>query len=93
MKENCELYHTIMALPVFDTHTHLDSGWRHCTKGLYARNFFDICRYFWFKRELEAVGYIPPFKEEQIPKKTIPEKRKSCTTHCWRTAIPTGRAS
>lgn len=49
----------IMDLPVFDTHTHLESGWRQCTKGLYARNLLDICRYFWFERELEAAGYRP----------------------------------
>ena len=47
----------INALPVFDTHTHMDTGDRQCTKGLYAQNFYHICWYFWFLRELEATGY------------------------------------
>jgi len=53
------IYQNIMDLPVFDTHTHLETGWRQSTKGLYARNFFDICRYFWFQREQQAAGYYP----------------------------------
>lgn len=53
------IYHSIMSLPVFDTHTHLETNWRQSTKGLYARNFSDICRYFWFERELQAAGYRP----------------------------------
>ena len=51
--------HSIRSPPVFDTHTHLETGWRQPTQGLYARSFFDICRYFWFQRELEAAGYHP----------------------------------
>lgn len=72
--QKSELYNTIMQLPVFDTHTHLDSGWRQCTKGLYARNFFDICRYFWFKRELEAAGYPRLKGNDPIPKEKFPEE-------------------
>lgn len=49
---------SIMNLPVFDTHTHLETGWRKFTKGFYARNFFDICDYFWFRRELNGIGYV-----------------------------------
>ena len=52
-----DLFNRIMALPVFDTHTHLESGYRQPHKGLYARSFFDVCDYFWFRRELNAVGY------------------------------------
>lgn len=58
------IYQSILDLPVFDTHTHLETGWRQSTKGLYARNFFDICRYFWFQRELEAAGYRFQNKED-----------------------------
>lgn len=58
------IYDKILALPVFDTHTHLDSGWRQSTKGLYARDFFDICRYFWFQRELHAAGYPRDVKDD-----------------------------
>ncbi len=39
------------ALPVFDTHTHLKG------MSLPAQNFWDIGHYFWFIRELQAVGY------------------------------------
>jgi len=53
------LSQNILALPVFDTHTHLETCWRQSTRGLHARNFLDICRYFWFQRELQAVGYRP----------------------------------
>jgi glucuronate isomerase len=52
-----DLHHEIQALPVFDTHTHMDTAGEQCTKGLYAQNFFHICWYFWFLRELEATGY------------------------------------
>ncbi len=57
MNKYTELLNQIMALPVFDTHTHLETGYRQPHEGLYARSFFDICDYFWFKRELIAVGY------------------------------------
>ena len=42
------VFQSIMDLPVFDTHTHLETGWRQSTKGLYARSFFDICFNFFF---------------------------------------------
>ena len=48
------IYASVWKMPVFDTHTHLETGWRSGTEGLYARNFFDICNYFWFKREQDA---------------------------------------
>ncbi|MDT8390751.1 MAG: hypothetical protein RRC34_09625 [Lentisphaeria bacterium] len=70
------IYQSVLALPVFDTHTHLESGWRQPTKGLHARNFFDICRYFWFQRELEAAGYQPPAPEDD-PDAACPEQAKA----------------
>ncbi|RMD75674.1 MAG: hypothetical protein D6820_14220 [Lentisphaerae bacterium] len=68
------VYDTIFSLPVFDTHTHLETCVRQCTQGLYARNFFDICRYFWFRRELEAAGY--PFNKDEFPEDQFPEEAK-----------------
>jgi glucuronate isomerase len=41
----------INALPVYDTHTHLQGA------ALSARSFWDIGHYFWFIRELQAAGY------------------------------------
>lgn len=70
------IYQDILALPVFDTHTHLETGWSQCTRGLYARNFFDICRYFWFQRELEAVGYRPAPGDED-PDPACPRQAKA----------------
>lgn len=70
------LFQSIVELPVFDTHTHLESGYRQCTQGLYARNFFDICRYFWFERELEAVG-LPRRGKSEIEKKDFPQHAKA----------------
>ena len=50
---------SIMASPVFDTHTHLDES-----AGIAAENPWDILHYFWFKRELHAAGY--PADAEQL---------------------------
>lgn len=41
----------VMALPVFDTHTHLVGD------RLGARDFWEIAHYFWLFRELQAGGY------------------------------------
>ena len=49
----------ILAVPVWDTHTHLvpDSP--------AAQSFWDIGHYFWFLRELQAAGY--PQRPEALP--------------------------
>ena len=42
----------ILTLPVWDTHTHLESSAQ-----LTAQSIWDIVHYFWFGRELFAAGY------------------------------------
>ncbi|WP_053374962.1 hypothetical protein [Paenibacillus sp. FJAT-27812] len=49
----------VMALPVFDTHTHLVGD------RLSARDFWEIAHYFWLFRELQAGGY--PADSEKLP--------------------------
>ena len=51
----------ILALPVFDTHTHL--GERGVP--VPAQNVWDILHYFWFFRELVAAGY--PANARDLP--------------------------
>ena len=46
-----KLLETILPLPVWDTHTHLNGN------QLAARDFWEIGHYFWFLRELLAAGY------------------------------------
>lgn len=77
----------IMELPVFDTHTHLESGWRQSTKGLYACNFFDICRYFWFERELQAAGYRPGEGTPEQAKMLHDALRRTRNTYWTRTVM------
>jgi len=43
----------ILAIPVFDTHTHLNMP----GVPIPARDFWDIAHYFWFQQELWSVGY------------------------------------
>jgi glucuronate isomerase len=52
---------TVMALPVFDTHTHLNMP----GVPIPAQTFWDIAHYFWFQQELWSVGY--PWKAEGMP--------------------------
>jgi glucuronate isomerase len=54
-----ELYQEILALPVWDTHTHLTPD------TLPAQSFWEIGHYFWFLRELQAAGY--PQQPEALP--------------------------
>lgn len=54
------VWEEIQTLPVFDTHTHLETSAR-----VGATDFFDIAHYFWFRRELEAAGY--PRNAEELP--------------------------
>jgi glucuronate isomerase len=43
----------IRELPVFDTHTHMNKP----GVPVAAQNVWDIVEYFWFRQELESVGY------------------------------------
>ncbi|TVQ24509.1 MAG: hypothetical protein EA383_11310 [Spirochaetaceae bacterium] len=43
----------ILSLPVFDTHTHMNKP----GVPVAAQNVWDIVEYFWFRQELESVGY------------------------------------
>ena len=52
MKLN-EFTRNIMALPVFDTHSHLNAP----GKALAARNFADLGHYFWLSQQLKGVGW------------------------------------
>ena len=54
-----ELTDEIMALPVWDTHNHLEGSQTLC-----AQDFWDVGHYFWFLRELEGVGY--PWLDEAL---------------------------
>ena len=51
----------IQALPVFDTHTHLNMP----GVPIPARDFWDIAHYFWFQQELWSVGY--PIDPNALP--------------------------
>ena len=44
---------TVMELPVWDTHTHLDTS-----EFLSAQTFWDIAPYFWYRRELEGLSAL-----------------------------------
>jgi len=54
-----ELRQRVLAMPVWDTHTHL------VPDALPAQDFWDIGHYFWFLRELQAAGY--PAQPEALP--------------------------
>ena len=62
---------TIDALPVFDTHTHLNGA------SLPAQSFWDIGHYFWFIRELQAAGY------PENPMKLHPARRVRSFWECF----------
>ncbi len=51
----------ILALPVWDTHTHLNNPGVPVS----ARDFCDIGHYFWFRRELTGAGY--PQDADKMP--------------------------
>jgi glucuronate isomerase len=59
-----DLLEKILAMPVWDTHTHLT------VDALPAKSFWDIGHYFWFLRELQAAGY-PRDAEELSEEKRI----------------------
>ncbi len=54
----------IHALPVFDTHTHLNMP----DVPIAAQDFWDIAHYFWFQQELWSVGY--PLDAAALPEET-----------------------
>lgn len=54
-----ELLQHVLALPVWDTHTHLTPD------RLPAQSFWEIGHYFWFLRELQAAGY--PDNPDELP--------------------------
>lgn len=54
-----ELREAVLALPVWDTHTHLIGS------RLAARDFWEIAHYFWHLRELAAAGYDPKLPEAE----------------------------
>ena len=48
-----DLIRSIVELPVFDTHTHLNAPGRPMA----ARGFSDIAHYFWLSQQLKGVGW------------------------------------
>lgn len=52
----------VFALPVWDTHTHLD-----LQEDVRAGSFWDLGHYFWFWRELAASGYPEPAQAMALP--------------------------
>lgn len=78
-----DLMDDILALPVFDTHTHLNIP----GVPIPARNVWDIVHYFWFLRELQAAGY-PSNAASLDERKRIPLfveafERSANTTMHW----------
>ena len=65
---------TVMELPVWDTHTHLDTS-----EYLSAQSFWDIAHYFWYNRELEGAGY--PSNAEDLSED---ERTDACLSACHR---------
>ncbi|HUS93165.1 MAG TPA: glucuronate isomerase [Phycisphaerae bacterium] len=64
-----DLLADVLALPVWDTHNHLDGS-----KAVCAESFWDLAHYFWFCRELQGVGY-PPVEEAMA----LPEPQRAET--------------
>lgn len=53
IKSPSEWREAVLELPVFDTHTHMNKP----GVPIAAQSFWDIAEYFWFRQELESVGY------------------------------------
>ena len=62
---------TIMNLPTWDDHNHLDTSEHLC-----AQSFWDVGHYFWFCRELEGLGY--PLKPFELPEEARAEAFITC---------------
>lgn len=54
----------------------MDTCGEQCTKGLYAQNFYHICWYFWFLRELEATGYPYDSVRDITPDEYVDEAKR-----------------
>jgi len=63
-----ELKDRILALPVWDTHNHLEGSRTLC-----AQTIWDIAHYFWFNRELWGVGYPHLDDAETMPESELAE--------------------
>lgn len=59
MKTRNEWREAVQSLPVFDTHTHLNRP----NVPIAAQSVWDIVEYFWFRQELESVGYPKHIKD------------------------------
>ncbi len=62
-----DLLDDVLALPVWDTHNHLEGS-----RSLAAQSFWDFGHYFWYRRELEGVGY--PWLDEAM---ALPEAERA----------------
>jgi glucuronate isomerase len=60
LKTKTEWRQAIRELPVFDTHTHMNKP----GVPIAAQNVWDIVEYFWFRQELESVGYPGKLAED-----------------------------
>ncbi|MCC5843162.1 MAG: hypothetical protein JJU05_02805 [Verrucomicrobia bacterium] len=57
MKSRNDWRNEIRALPVFDTHTHMNKP----AVPVAAQDLWNIVEYFWFRQELQSVGYLKGF--------------------------------
>ena len=62
-----ELIEEVLTLPVWDTHNHLEGS-----ETLAAQSVWDFGHYFWYRRELEGVGY--PWLDEAM---ALPEGERA----------------
>jgi len=56
MKDKTEFARRILALPVFDTHSHINAPGMPVA----ARNFADLGHYFWLAQQLKGAGWKEP---------------------------------
>jgi len=64
MTAHDDLLAEVLALPVWDTHNHLEGSRTLC-----AQSLWDVVHYFWFCRELQGVGYPPPAEAMALPER------------------------
>jgi glucuronate isomerase len=60
LRSRQEWRETIREIPVFDTHTHMNVP----GVPIAARDIWDIVEYFWFRQELQSVGYPGTFARD-----------------------------
>lgn len=80
MKTQQEWREAIMELPVFDTHTHMNKP----GVPVAAQDVWTIVEYFWFRQELESVGY-PGKLAEDLPEEKRIEMFVDAYTKCRHT--------